>query len=404
MPRARPASPRRAALAAVAIGLAPLVGGSALAAAAAGQSRAHQAPALVFEGRGFGHGVGMSQYGARGQALQGADHAQILAHYYPGTELVTTPPRRVRVLLEEAAPGAALISGRPLRAVGRAGRAGRVVPVAARAVHRLRPLPGGRVALERAGRRLAVFTGPVRVEPRRGAAAVAWGPQRPERERRYRGALRMAPAAGGLRVVNIVGLEDYVRAVVPEEMPPSWGDDAPAALRAQAIAARGYALATRRTGGDFDQYADTRSQVYGGIDAEDLRATRAVVDTRGQVLSFEGRIATTFFHSTSGGRTEASTNAWPGGEPLPYLVSVDDPADAISPLHTWTRRFTPARLGALLRAGGPVTGIDVLRRGDSPRVLRARVRVAGGGALELTGLEIKARLGLPDTWFTVRAG
>lgn len=398
---------RRALRAAAAIIAVPLLGGAALAATAASGAgaRPHQAQALVFDGRGFGHGVGMSQYGARGQALRGATHADILGHYYPGTALATIPRRAVRVLLADGAPSAALTSARPARAVGRVGSRARAVPVPARVVHRVRALPGGHSALERGGRRVAVFRGPLRVQAVRGATVIAWGERAPERSRRYRGALRVGPAdGGGLRVVNVVGLEDYLRGVVAREMPASWGDDTPEALRAQAVAARSYALATRRLGDDFDLYDDTRSQVYGGVPAEDVRATRAIVATRGRVVTHEGAIATTFFHSTSGGRTESSPNAWPGADPVPYLASVADPADAISPLHTWTRRFTTARLGTLLGVGAPVTAVQVLERGDSPRVLRARVRTADGRAVVLTGAQIRARTGIPDTWFTVRPG
>jgi stage II sporulation protein D len=385
--------------------LAPLALGAIALAGVVSAGAAGDGDRIVLDGRGFGHGVGLSQYGTRGRALAGWDHPRILAHYYPGTTLDSVPPRTVRVLLAERTPTVALTSARPWRVVGRTARGGRAVGLRAGAVHRVRALPGGRILVERGDRRVAAFRGVVRFQTRARGGVVSWGTAVPERDRRYRGALRIGPArSGGLRVANIVRIEDYLRGVVPKEMPASWGDEAPAALRAQAVAARSYALATLRRGGDFEVYDDTRSQVYGGVAAEDPRTTRAVVETRGRVVMFEGSVATTYFHSTSGGRTEAAHRAWPGSTPLPYLVSVADPFDEISPLHTWTRRFSAARAGTLLGVGAPVRAIEVLERGDSPRVTRARVTTTSGRSVVLTGIELRARLGLPDTWFDVRAG
>jgi len=186
-------------------------------------------------------------------------------------------------------------------------------------------------------------------------------------------------------------------------MPPSWGADAPAALEAQAIAARSYAMATRRTSGPFDMYADTRSQVYGGVDAEDPRTNRAVRATAGRVVTHEGRIATTFFFSTSGGRTEDVQHVF--GGPVPYLVSVDDAAfDRLSPRHVWRGRdvmtITDTRLGSLLGTR-PVLSIRVVRRGASGRAVTVRVTARGGGVRVMSGAEVRRALGLRSAWFGV---
>jgi stage II sporulation protein D len=384
--------------------LAPLaLGAIALAGVVSAGATDERDDEVVFHGRGFGHGVGMSQYGARGRALAGWGHARILAHYYPGTTLARVPGRTVRVLLADRVPAVALTAERPWRVVGRVGSARRTVRVDGGEVHRVRPLADGRLLLERGdGRRVAAFRGVIRAEPLARGGSVSWGTARPDRDRRYRGALRVGAAPDGVRVVNIVAIEDYLRGVVPEEMPPSWGNDAPAALRSQAIAARSYALATLRPGGDFEMYDDTRSQVYGGLAAEDARTSRAVAATRGLVVMSDGAVATTYFHSSSGGRTEAVHHAWPGSAPRSYLVSVPDPFDRIAPRHTWTIRFGAARAGQLLGLGAPVRAIRIGARGDSPRVMRARVTATSGRTLDLTGAEMRARLGLHDTWFDVR--
>ena len=147
--------------------------------------------------------------------------------------------------------------------------------------------------------------------------------------RAYRGQVQVNVGSARLQVVNNVGLEPYLYGVV--QVPNDWPAEA---LKAQAVVARSYALAVRKTGA-FDLYADTRSQVYGGIAAEKPTTNDAVDQTAGQVLMYDGKVATTFFFSTSGGRTANVQDAWRGGVPTPYLVSVADPYDGASPHHTW---------------------------------------------------------------------
>ena len=168
-----------------------------------------------------------------------------------------------------------------------------------------------------------------------GAAPLALG------GRGYRGALRVKPAGRGLQVVNTVGLDSYLRGVVPSEMPNRWPAEA---LAAQAIVARTYALAHLH-GGDFDVYSDTRSQVYGGIAAEAASSDDAVAETAGQVVLYDGELADTFFFSSSGGRTANVQDVW-GGAAVPYLVSVVRPvrhALAVPQLGTAPIRFDAAR-------------------------------------------------------------
>ncbi len=172
-------------------------------------------------------------------------------------------------------------------------------------------------------------------------------------------------------MINRVGLEDYLRGVVPYEMPASWPDDA---LRAQAVAARSYALASGIEGDGYSLYDDTRSQVYGGVVAEEAATTKAVAKTKAKVVTYKGKVAQTFFYSTSGGRTESSQYGFGGGESRPYLKSVDDPFDDISPYHDWTRdasRAPSCRVELGDWVDGRLRGVDVLadRRlaADRPR-------------------------------------
>jgi stage II sporulation protein D len=190
-----------------------------------------------------------------------------------------------------------------------------------------------------------------------------------------------------------------VQGVVPGEMPPIW---LAAALKVQAVAARSYALATDAGGPLFDQYPDTRSQAYHGMSVEQATTNAAVRATAGQVVLSGGAIATTYYFSTSGGRTENVENVFYGAAPAPYLKSVKDPYDGGSPRHTWRFRFTRSQLQAKLGSlcSGSFKVIKIVKRGVSPRVVSADV-VCARSRVRTNGAALRARLGLYDTWFSV---
>lgn len=358
---------------------------------------------FTFEGRGWGHGVGLSQYGARGRALAGWEAGRILRHYYQGARLSVVGRRAVRVLLSPGRRTAELTSTTPWRAIGPRPSGARVTRLQAGVVYRLSVRRDGRLALHRGPRLTAVFTGAPSFRAPGRDGAVSWGARRPETGRTYRGALRAIPEGRAFALVNVVDMEGYLKGVVPREMPASWGDDAPAALVAQAVAARSYALATMTPTATYDVFDDTRSQVYGGRSGEDPRTSRAVEATRGTVLTYDGEVITAFFFSTSGGRTENVENVFRGSGPKPYLVSVPDPFDRLSPYHRWPDppTFEAERLGRLLGLDGPVRDVTIVRRGVSPRVIEARVTTASGRRATLSGASMRTALGLRDTWFTV---
>jgi stage II sporulation protein D len=164
------------------------------------------------------------------------------------------------------------------------------------------------------------------------------------------------------------------------------------------VAARSYALATDKPGA-FDQYPDTRSQVYRGMSGEKPSTNAAVAATAGEVLTYNGLPAVTYFFSTSGGHTENVENVFLGSVPKPYLRGVDDPFDGGSPYHRWTVRLSNASMDARLGSYSPgrFRKIKVLKRGSSPRIVRARVYGSAGTRL-ITGPTIRARLGLRDSW------
>jgi stage II sporulation protein D len=362
----------------------PLVLSACLAASAP----ADAASRLTIRGAGFGHGVGMSQYGAYGFAQHGDSYDAILGHYYTGTALgATDPAHPVRVLLQSTSTarfsGASRAGTRqlsPAKTYGARARGGQVELLSAR------------------GKRIAAFSAPLQVAASDGGALLLGGRAGNGRTNgSYRGTLELRPGVlGGLDVINAVALEDYVRGVVAWESPASWP---PEALKAQAVAARTYAITTKRSG-VFDQYPDTRSQMYGGVAAETASTDAAVAATRGQVVTYDGTPVVTYFFSTSGGRTENVENTSLGTTPQPWLKSVDDPYDSVSPRHTWkpiklTLPQARARLGGLVK--GSFRGIKVVRRGKSPRIVAADV-IGSRGRTRVNGATLRARLGLYDTW------
>ena len=310
---------RRIALAAV------VSAGFAVVAAPGAQGAAR----LVVKGHGFGHGIGMSQYGAYGYAQHGAGYRDILGHYYEDTSVVklADPPDAVRVLLQ---------SGRSVRVSGVVAAGPSSRRLSGSSAYSADAAGGGRVALYAAsGRRIGVYASPLRLAaPRGGSFVLRGGAANGVSGGRYRGALEVRANGSSVQAINAVGVEDYVRGVVSAESPPSWPAEA---LKAQAVAARSYAVTTDAgtTSDGFTQYADTRSQMYKGVGAEFPATDAAVAATAGEVVAAGGKAVTTFFFSTSGGHTENVEDSFIGALPKSWLKGVDDPYDAISPRHNW---------------------------------------------------------------------
>jgi len=203
-----------------------------------------------------------------------------------------------------------------------------------------------------------------------------------------------AKVGGKLQLVNVVGLEEYLLGVVPGEMPKDWPLDA---LEAQAVAARTYAVANLVKGRAFDLYSDARSQVYYGADAEAPGPTRAVTETRGQVLSYDGAPAETFYFSSSGGRTLSALDAF--GLDVPYLVSVDDPWDETSPNHRWQTQVLGAQeLARRLGLAGAVTNV-AYEAGTPGTPAAIRLTTTVGATAERRLSEVRNRLGLKSLEF-----
>jgi stage II sporulation protein D len=325
---------------------------------------------FAISGHGWGHGVGLAQYGAFGYAQHGWTYDTILAHYYPGTKLAAAPVSKVRVLIGEGASRISVTSAAPFRAQDATGA--------------VKLFNSGPVAVAVTGKNLVL---PVTFSP--GSASLELGGLP------YRGTFTISLAGKTLNVIETVGIDQYLYGVVTSEMDSDWPLEA---LKAQAVAARSYALANRH-GGDFDLYADLRSQAYGGVDAETSAARAAVDATKRQVLTYAGKVADTFFYASSGGRTADVTEVW-SDKPIPYLVSVPDPYDTLSPYHDWGPVvLTAEQAGKLLG----VAGLQDLTPDATGPSGRARTVTATGvlGQSSIDGSAFRRGLGLRSTFLTI---
>lgn len=362
--------------------------------------------ALTVTGRGYGHGIGMSQYGAEGAARRGLSYREILRFYYPGTRFV----RRhafVRVHLTDDtsdpvvvrdAPGLKVRDRRDGRTFrlpdGDGARSWRIVAVSGHPVrsavqyrdddgwHRW-PLPGRRLFRgDGAFRR----RGPLRL-------VLPEGDVRP-----YRGSLRAAaPTRGDAErdTVNILRIQNYLKGVVPQEMPASWSQPA---LRAQAVAARSYALRLIRNGGHehYDLCDTTACQVYDGYGAEESSTNAAVAATGGVALAYHGAPALTMFSSSSGG--------WTASGGTPYLSAHRDRYDRWSgnPMRSWSLGVAPGRLEHAYPSLGRFERARITRRNGhgawGGRVLRVRL-IGTRANVRVSGEDLRWALGLPSDWF-----
>ncbi len=359
---------------------------------------------ITVRGHGFGHGHGMSQYGAYGAARQGLTHREILDFYYPGTSWGTVRGL-VRVLITADTSSDVVVSPAPGLSVRDLG-AGTTYPVPALSgVKRWRLnvnangdtvvgyltdrwrrwAPGGRTTLVGDGQFSAR-------EPLR-----LWTPTG---SRTYRGILRAASPTPGSSVrdtVNVVSMDDYVRGVIPYEMPASWSTEA---VRSQAVAARTYAAWSRAQAAQrYYQICDTTScQVYGGVDGEDPRSNDAVTATARRILTYDDRPAFTQFSSSSGGWTSAGS--------APYLTARADPYDGHSanPVHDWTVQVDAGRLERSYPAIGTLLAIRVVQRdGNGDWQGRVGSLVLDGSQADRTisGDSFRWAFGLRSSWFTI---
>ncbi|MFE8701692.1 SpoIID/LytB domain-containing protein [Cytobacillus sp. FJAT-54145] len=221
----------------------------------------------------------------------------------------------------------------------------------------------------------------------------------------YRGSFFLRPNGNQVQVINILDMEDYLKGVVPSEMPASWHKEA---LKAQAIAARSYAANTMML------TSTAASQVYRGYTGEDPRTNAAIQETAGLLVKYNGKPIQAFFHSTSGGRTANVSDVWNSDQKYyPYLVSVEDPYE-VSPYSNWTETYSPS---TLLKSFGVTdlnaTLLDITysKPGANGEVKSVTLKTSAGDKT-LSGNELVIRKAFPvqnaavynalySTWFDI---
>lgn len=327
---------------------------------------------LRIVGSGWGHGRGMSQWGAHQAAVEGRTHQEILRFYYPGTTLVALGSGTIRVLLAADTGRNLVVRAAPGLTVESDG-GGYVLPSSVPqctkriTLWRVRANSVSNALLARCGRWVKVERIPapsVTITQPGGLVLTKNGPVR----RAYRGAVTATRVGWRqLQVVNTVPMEQYLRSVVAAEVSPSWPE---ASLRAQAIAARSYAAHERlgRAGGSFDVYDSVRSQYYPGAVEygrrwvvtrlrEHPRTDEAIQATAGVHVTASGAPALTQFSASNGGATAAS--------PLSYMrAEVDgwDQRATQNPRRSWTDSISAAALARRYPSAGRIRAIEVLGR------------------------------------------
>lgn len=400
---------------------------------------------FVITGRGYGHGIGLSQYGAEGYAKKGWPYADILRWYYGGDRDGSSTGVQVRTLssLGRAADPKVLVNIDPAGSTAtrtswtlRSWRAPMLVTgsgdtsrtLSADGYYRF-TVTSGRVTVNG-----VTFPGTVRV---RSASNPSGGGPRlvvvkdisgglSSSYVRYRGEIQLSVVSGRLKAVNVLPMEEYLYGVVPRESPSSWDADA---LKAQAVAARSYAWKSKppstRTGTSLSGvlYCTTYSQVYGGhsrlvngttVSMREASSTNSAVDqTRGQVLYHapSATVITTYFSSSAGGRTANSKDVWftsrsDDVSPVYYRTVAD--ADTASPNYRWRPvELSGASLAAKVRAhyaspASPaiITGV-ALESGTSGYVRYVTLDWSNGSVTSLKGDQFRYALGLKSTAFGV---
>jgi len=378
-----------------------MVGSAALVTAAPAQAgETYLRPSdntVTLSGHGYGHGRGMSQWGAYGAATQGRTWQQILAFYYPGTKLANLGNRTIRVRLD-------VVSHTTLTLPTPAGLklAGQSLPgtIGGAAITRYRvqsrSLGGLQVhALTAAGwKPYKNVSSPAVFSTASGKVDVLLSSGT---RRAYRGSIYANRASStSILPVSVLPMESYLRAVVPAEMPASWH---PNAVRAQAVAARTYANFDRaRTpaGRTWDTCDTTSCQMYSGVPAEYPGSDAAVAVTAGWMLTYLGQSTFTQFGAANGG--------WSAAGSQPYLVARADPYDGAIPnsANSWTASITAAGIQARWPSIGTYRQLRIISRDGrgqwGGRVLTAAID-GSKGSVSVTGATIRYAFGLRSEWF-----
>jgi len=354
---------------------------------------------VTITGHGWGHAVGMCQYGAKGMADAGYTYDQILAHYYQGTTLEAgSVPEKIKVGLltkqSEISVTCAgifyIYDGVTSIATANPGDAWKVNMSA----------EGKYQVIKSDGTLLGAYAGPIVFKSASPGSNFLQLPQKVTYSH-FRGDMIVQSLTDGLAAINELPFEKYLYGVVPSEMPSGWSAEA---LKAQACAARNYAFKNIGKHGNYDLCASTHCQVYLGHDHEAVSTNAAVDATAGKLIMSNGSPIMAYYHSTCGGSTENSEDVWSAA--LPYCRAVSCPYCTSSSYRDWSVTYTVAELEEKLNANpntqvpGTLIGLEITSTRGPRRVGYVKI-VGTDGEIEVTGSLFKSVLGLRSTWFVL---
>ena len=351
------------------------------------------------DGHGNGHGHGLSQYGARGAAIAGLSYDKILAFYYPGTTLTTAAAQNITVQVSDAGAAPTVRAEAGLTLTGIAG----TLPTAGIDQWRLVPISGGFQVQRHLSTGWGVYQNLPASKLDFRAADGTIVLVRTSGARSYRGVMSAVETGSTAIAVNTLSLDDYVRGVVPSEMPASWQA---AAVQAQAVAARSYAryAIDHPRSASYDICDTTSCQVYGGLSSEVAASNDAVTKTSNRVLTYAGATIFAEFSASNGGMTSS------GGEP--YFVTKPDPYDNAAsgdPYLNFTETVQAADVADYygLRT---VTAVQITGREGgsqwgglvSTGIVNGTDSSGAATAINVTGADLAQAMGLPYRYFFIR--
>lgn len=358
---------------------------------------------VTISGKGYGHGWGMSQWGAYGAATKGLSWQKILGFYYPGTTLTKTKTSHVRVWLSEDDADLKVLPSTGLRVYNVGTTASYTLPTGT-GYKQWRMRRSGSV--NQLQYKNAAGTWVTKAAPGLNAAK-AWRFDNSANllkvvmpsgsTRSYRGQAGLVFTTSSAKVVNRLPLDQYVQGVVPSEMPTSWHLEA---VKAQSVAARTYALRVAQSGYTGYDVCDTIAcQVYRGSGNETARGNSATAATAGTVVSYKGALALTQFSASNGGARAKGSQ--------PYLAAGADPYDTALTSQKWTKTVSRSSLGKAFSGVGTVTKVQVLARDGSGSYggRATRIKITGsGGSKTVDGATFRRALGLRSELLTVSEG
>lgn len=328
---------------------------------------------FIFVGGGTEHGIGMSQHGAAGLARLGKNYQEILSHYYQNTKISQKDTSRTTVrigIVLGGGGGGICVYGGSAKMGSQIINENDCVEVRLPETNDVMIAPNSPSTYFRVTYKLSGYN-------------------------EYYGSIQVKNIGGSLFTINHINMEQYLKGVVPAEMPHSWPLEA---LKAQSLAARSYAMRNIKPDSIFDMDDSTRFQVYLGKKHMFDETNRAVYETAGQVVAYGSEIIPCYYHSTSGGYTENNENVW-GGSPRPYLRGVPSPWEENSPWWSWSsKNYSRDELSQILALDertnvGQLQKIEIINRGISGRVIAVKLTGSEGQKI-ITGQTLRRVINL----------